>query len=311
MPRGEERLFLHRPAIALGLALSLALLALSLASTPAHALTNCTVSDAAVDSEEQAFLTLINQYRASHGLATLAISPELQRAANWMASDMGNKNYFGHTDSLGRSPWTRMADCGVAWPGGENVAGGTTKSSGADAFEMFRNSPAHNDNMLFAGFRQVGIARVNVPGSRLTWYWVTDFGYPSPAAPATPTAEPTAAPAPKPTVAAPSGGTAGAAAVANPSGPAPLQPPAPVVPAIGFGAGLRPFQWPLASITPAEFMTRTGGHATVLASHSRECGCYAIYSPLLPDWFNTLPAVLQGQSYWAVASSPATVQLDD
>jgi hypothetical protein len=84
-----------------------------------------------------------------------------------------------------------------------------------------------------------------------------------------------------------------------------------VAPTIGFAAGLRAFLWPIGSVTPGEFMARTDGQATVLASHDPECGCYAIYSPLLPGLFNTLPAVLEGQSYWAVASSPATIELDD
>ncbi len=301
---------MHRSAIALGLALSLALLVFSLVSSAAHALTNCTVSDASVDGEEQAFLTLINQYRAGRGLATLTISADLERAATWMATDMGTKNYFGHTDSLGRSPWTRMPDCGVASPGGENLAGGTTKASAADAFEMFRNSPGHNDNMLFPGFRQIGISRVNVAGSRLTWYWVTDFGYAAPAVQAPePTATPLPKPAPRPATAAPTGGSAVAAAVPDPAGLATLEAPPRAAPTVRFGAGLGLFQWPLASVTPSEFMARTGGHATVLAGRNPECGCLGIYSPLLPDWFNTLSAVIQGESYWAIASSPETVQL--
>ena len=48
---------------------------------PANALTNCTVSGTAIDSEEQAFLGLINNYRAQNGLGALSISTNLTRAA--------------------------------------------------------------------------------------------------------------------------------------------------------------------------------------------------------------------------------------
>lgn len=96
---------------------------------PAEGLTNCDVADASVDGEEAAFLAIINKYRADNGAQPLRISPALTQAAYWMATDMAAKNYFGHTDSLGRSPWTRMLDCGYPIAGSENLAAGTNRSS--------------------------------------------------------------------------------------------------------------------------------------------------------------------------------------
>ena len=58
----------------------------------ADALTNCTVNDNSVDAEEQAFLGLINNYRAQNGLAALSMSTNLNRASTWMAADMGVKS---------------------------------------------------------------------------------------------------------------------------------------------------------------------------------------------------------------------------
>ncbi len=137
---------------------------------------SCSGGDASLDSEEQAFLGLINTYRSQQGLVMLAISSGLNRSSAWLVNDMGTKGYFGHTDSLGRSPWTRMGDCGNPTYGGENLAAGTERSSAASAFELLKNSPSHNAVMLSPEFRLIGIARQNVAGSAYGWYWATDFG---------------------------------------------------------------------------------------------------------------------------------------
>ncbi len=142
----------------------------------AHALTNCSVSDYSLDSEEMAFLALINQYRADNGLGALTISTNLNRAAHWMGNDLGVNNYFAHTDSLGRSPYSRAIDCGYPAGAGENLAAGSAWDSAQEAFVAWQNSPGHNANMLGTYYKQIGIARVQVPGSQYTWYWVTNFG---------------------------------------------------------------------------------------------------------------------------------------
>jgi len=142
---------------------------------PAEALTNCTVSSAGLDSEEQAFLTLINNYRAQNGRSALTTSANLSRAAAWHATDMAAKSYFSHTDSLGRSVGTRVAQCDGLPSNGENIAAGTVKDTAAEAFEMWRNSSGHNANMLNGSYRQIGIARVYNANSPYKWYWVTDF----------------------------------------------------------------------------------------------------------------------------------------
>ena len=142
----------------------------------ADALTNCTVNDMTVDSEEQAFLGLINAYRAQNGLGALTMSTNLNRAATWMAADMGAKNYFSHTDSLGRSPSTRAQNCDYPSGAGENIAAGGAWSSATAVFNAWKNSSGHNANMLNGSYRQIGISRVYTAGSRYGWYWVTDFG---------------------------------------------------------------------------------------------------------------------------------------
>lgn len=143
---------------------------------PASALTNCTVSDNSIDGEEQAFLGLINAYRAQSGLGALTMSTNLNRASTWMAADMGQKNYFSHTDSLGRSPSTRAIDCGYPQGAGENIAAGTNWSTASAVFAAWKASSGHNANMLNGSYRQIGISRVFTSGSTYGWYWATDFG---------------------------------------------------------------------------------------------------------------------------------------
>src|ERR1041385_6340619 len=68
----------------------------------------CAQTIPTLDSEEQAFIILINNYRVQNGLAPLQVSVTLTNAAKWMSGDMAASNYFNHTDSYGRDPFARM-----------------------------------------------------------------------------------------------------------------------------------------------------------------------------------------------------------
>jgi uncharacterized protein YkwD len=159
-------------------------------------------AEAALDSEEQAVLTLINNYRAANGLGALSLNAELNASSDWMSNDMAAKNYFSHTDSLGRDPFQRMAAFGYnynTWKG-ENLAAGVDTAQAA--FNLWKGSPGHNANMLNGNFKVIGIARAYGGNSTYGWYWTTDFGgqgsAPPPPAP-TPTPAPTSPPPPAPT----------------------------------------------------------------------------------------------------------------
>ncbi len=154
-----------------------------------------------LSGEEQALLGYINDYRVQNGLSPLNVSPTITEAARWMSQDMGAKDYFSHTDSLGRSPFQRMATAGYdceaynTWCG-ENLAAGIP--SGRETFEMWKGSPGHNGNMLNPNYRVAGIAAVLNEDSTYGWYWTLDLGGvdDSGQAPPTATPEPTETPAP-------------------------------------------------------------------------------------------------------------------
>lgn len=135
-----------------------------------------TPASTGLDVEEQNFLTLINQYRQSKGLAPLRLNQNLINASKWMSQDMGAKNYFSHTDSLGRDPFVRMAAFGYNFNTykGENIAAGY--STAASVMTGWQNSPGHNQNMLNPNYTVIGIGRAYVAGSTYGWYWTTDFG---------------------------------------------------------------------------------------------------------------------------------------
>ncbi len=130
----------------------------------------------AIDTEEEAFLTEINDYRASYGLDPLSLSPTLTNASEGHSRDMANNDYFSHTGLDGRSPFDRMRDAGYDYPTsmGENIAAGFTTAQ--QVFEGWRNSPSHNETMLYPSFVVIGIGRHYNPSSTYNWYWTTDFG---------------------------------------------------------------------------------------------------------------------------------------
>lgn len=138
---------------------------------PVQAASSTTVT---LDQNEAAFLPLINNFRAQNGLAPVQASVILTTSSRWMSNDMGTKNYFDHTDSLGRDLKTRLNSFGYSGSMGENIAAGY--QSAQDVFTGWENSPGHRANMLNPDYKAIGIGRVTVPGSTYSTYWTTDFG---------------------------------------------------------------------------------------------------------------------------------------
>jgi uncharacterized protein YkwD len=151
--------------------LTFALLALAMAA-PATA----SAADPVLDVEEKAFCTKINQYRAQNGRAALRVSVSLTSASKWMSNDMAIKQYFSHTDSLGRTFSTRLGAFGYTYATyqAENIAAGN--ATAASTFEQWRTSAGHNTNMLNTAYKVIGIGRAYNAASPYRWYWTTDFG---------------------------------------------------------------------------------------------------------------------------------------
>jgi uncharacterized protein YkwD len=130
-----------------------------------------------IDAEEQAFLELINTYRTQNGKRALALNTQLNAASASHSMDMGLNNFFDHINKQGKDPGNRASAAGYRWAViGENIAAGTVQDTAAEAFAMWKGSKEHNHNMLDADFRDIGIGREQVSGSRYGWYWTTVFG---------------------------------------------------------------------------------------------------------------------------------------
>ena len=171
-------------AIVLGLLLFSAALAAAVAfRQPAIAATNCSTSSAGVDSAEQQVVSLINDARAAIGVAPLAISTNLSRAAAWKSEDPSASPPLSHTDSLGRSPTQRSRDCGYNGGVGENIAWGFPSAEAV--FNGWMGSSGHRSNLLSSNYAVIGVGRSGTA-------WTTDFGLVADGgSPPPPTATPT------------------------------------------------------------------------------------------------------------------------
>ena len=138
-----------------------------------------------LDSEETAFVSLLNAYRSQNGVGPVQISPTLESASKWMSNDMATKNYASHTDTLVRDPGARLQAFGYTYyPWGENIAGGFSDASttlnqwigACDADASGNCTFAHRKNMLNPAFQAIGIARAYSASSNYGWYWTNDFG---------------------------------------------------------------------------------------------------------------------------------------
>ncbi len=131
-----------------------------------------------LDSEEQAFLQMLNAYRAQNNLGPLTACVSLNRAAQGHSEDMRDQDYFSHTGLNMSTPWERACDacfdkgCGPSTAMAENIAAGNSGASGT--LTQWQNSPGHNANMLNGSFNFIGIGRATGGGTYGT-YWTNVF----------------------------------------------------------------------------------------------------------------------------------------
>ena len=164
---------------------------------------------------EQEFVRLINDLRASQGLATLTVDLELTFQARIWSTTMRDRGDIFHSSDLGAgisANWKKL---------GENVGvGGTVQA----LFDAFVASPTHYANLVDPDYRSIGIGVV-WDGSRMFTAHRFMAVFP-PKAPAPEPPAPAPSPAPSPS-APPSPPPAPAAPSAALDGP----PPAPAAPA--------------------------------------------------------------------------------
>ncbi|MDB5649179.1 MAG: hypothetical protein JWL62_699 [Hyphomicrobiales bacterium] len=124
-----------------------------------------TASSARVDAV--AARDMISIYRRNHGAQPVSIDPALQQAAQEQASAMAKADNMSHeVRGTLQSRLNGRLDHGAAV---ENISAGYHTL--AEAFSGWRDSPAHNKNMLNPAMRRMGIATAYAPGSKYQVYW--------------------------------------------------------------------------------------------------------------------------------------------
>lgn len=124
-------------------------------------------AEVALNGEEQKLLQLINEYRAANNLPALKQNSKLNEAAQWFSQDLNKTQKLEHTDSLGRDLTTRLMNCGYVASGfGENIANASTAQG---AFEQWKKSPPHNEEMLDPNRKVIGFGQTGN-------FWVLDAG---------------------------------------------------------------------------------------------------------------------------------------
>ncbi len=128
---------------------------------------------------------LLNEYRASLGLRTLAHNDQLAAAARYMGKRMLQKNEFQHVLSDRVDLSDRIANFGYRYSAcGENLAKswGLEISATALASEWHSgwiHSPDHHRNMIYADWRDVGVAVVKSYTGTPVYYGIENFGTPA------------------------------------------------------------------------------------------------------------------------------------
>lgn len=98
---------------------------------------------------------LTNKNRQNAHLATLTVSPELNRVAELKAQDMANKSYFAHVSPEGKNPWYWFDRVGYKYEyAGENLAVDFTDS--VDVAIAWMNSPTHKANIVKNAYTEIG-----------------------------------------------------------------------------------------------------------------------------------------------------------
>jgi uncharacterized protein YkwD len=121
---------------------------------------------------------LVNQHRASRGLAQLTVTPPLANAAVWKSRHMARYQYMQHADPappVARSVGDRLLACGyptttAGW--GENIAYGYWTANAV--MQGWLNSAGHRANIENASFRAIGVAAAASSSGAI--YWTQEFG---------------------------------------------------------------------------------------------------------------------------------------
>jgi uncharacterized protein YkwD len=152
-------------------ALAVAATVAGLLATPAAAF--AWEAGAESSASEAALTALTNQSRASAGLPTLRVDPELVALARWRSEDMAERDYFSHRiPPHGSRVFDRLQAQGYCFAvAGENIGwlGGTDEDAAAAIQGMFLESETHRDVIMGSAWDVVGVGSYKRADGRKYW----------------------------------------------------------------------------------------------------------------------------------------------
>lgn len=126
-----------------------------------------------------------NVMRERHGVNRLTENELLNASAQKKLDDMFAQQYFEHDSPQGVKPADVVSSVGYEYiMTGENLALGNFADD-QDLIQAWMDSPGHRENMLKAGYTEIGIAvGQGIYEGQKTWMAVQHFGKPQSACPA-------------------------------------------------------------------------------------------------------------------------------
>jgi uncharacterized protein YkwD len=119
----------------------------------------------------------LNAYRISKNLPALTYDERLNRASEVHARDLATAGIISHTGTDGSGHGDRVQRQGYYFSiAGENVA--TGQMSWDDAFEAWKKSPGHNENLLRDDVSEFGLALIYEPTTTYSTYWAMLVAHP-------------------------------------------------------------------------------------------------------------------------------------
>lgn len=112
------------------------------------------------EGEVEAFVSLLNDHRASVGCSTLRWNGDVAEVALAHSHDMIDRDFFDHTNPDGDSPADRLRSAGIDYRRmAENIARGF--ETGASVLDAWLGSPGHRTNIENCQLQEHGVGLVD------------------------------------------------------------------------------------------------------------------------------------------------------
>lgn len=112
--------------------------------------------DSDSDPELIIFVDMMNDHRESVGCPRLIWNDDVASVAQAHSEDMVERDYFGHTNPDGKSPFDRLQDAGLSYSGAaENIAWGYR--TGFAVLSGWLNSSGHRANIENCSLTEHGV----------------------------------------------------------------------------------------------------------------------------------------------------------